>query len=71
MSFKFRGKINNFRESCKITYKPISFLKSIGSLHHSSLSLFEYLRYGNTGCVVFKPGGGTKSERFLPKNQHA
>ena len=27
------------------------------------------LHYGNTGCGVFKPGG-TKLERFLPKNQH-
>ena len=27
--------------------------------------------YGNTGCGVFKWGeGGTKLERFLPKNQH-
>ena len=26
-------------------------------------------RYGNTGCGVFK-WGGTKLERFLPKNQH-
>ena len=25
--------------------------------------------YGNTGCGVFKRGG-TKLERFLPKNQH-
>ena len=25
--------------------------------------------YGNTGCGVFKTGG-TKLERFLPKNQH-
>jgi len=25
--------------------------------------------YGNTGCGVFKQGG-TKLERFLPKNQH-
>ena len=27
------------------------------------------LGYGNTGCGVFKLGG-TKLERFLPKNQH-
>ena len=27
------------------------------------------LYYGNTGCGVFKRGG-TKLERFLPKNQH-
>ena len=27
-------------------------------------------QYGNTGCGVFKQGG-TKLERFLPKNQHA
>ena len=26
-------------------------------------------KYGNTGCGVFKRGG-TKLERFLPKNQH-
>ena len=26
-------------------------------------------QYGNTGCGVFKRGG-TKLERFLPKNQH-
>ena len=28
-----------------------------------------YTEYGNTGCGVFK-WGGTKLERFLPKNQH-
>ena len=28
-----------------------------------------YVKYGNTGCGVFKRGG-TKLERFLPKNQH-
>ena len=27
--------------------------------------------YDNTGCGVFKGGGGTKLERFLPKNQDA
>ena len=27
-------------------------------------------RYGNTGCGVFKQGGGIKLERFLHKNQH-
>ena len=27
-------------------------------------------QYGNTGCRVFKGGGGTKLETFLPKNQH-
>ena len=29
----------------------------------------NYLHYGNTGSGVFKRGG-TKLERFLPKNQH-
>ena len=28
-----------------------------------------HVNYGNTGCGVFKRGG-TKLERFLPKNQH-
>ena len=27
-----------------------------------------HVNYGNTGCGVFKRGG-TKLERFLPKNQ--
>ena len=27
------------------------------------------MHYGNTGCGVFKRGG-TKLERFWPKNQH-
>ena len=27
------------------------------------------VRYGSTSCAVFKRGG-TKLERFLPKNQH-
>ena len=27
------------------------------------------VHYGHTGCQVFKRGG-TKLERFLPKNQH-
>ena len=31
-------------------------------LHHDS-------HYGNKGCGVFK-WGGTKLEKFLPKNQH-
>ena len=30
----------------------------------------NFARYGNKGCRVFKGGGGTKLERFLPKNQH-
>ena len=30
---------------------------------------FNNVYYGNTGCGVFKRGG-TKLERFLPKNQH-
>ena len=34
----------------------------------SLCSVFE--GYGNTGCGVFKRGGGTKLERFLPKNQN-
>ena len=29
----------------------------------------QTLAYGNTDCGVFKRGG-TKFERFLPKNQH-
>ncbi len=46
---------------------------------HQSVSIFKFLyvtqapvkHYGNTGCGVFKRGlGGTKLERFLPKNQH-
>ena len=28
-------------------------------------------QYGNTGCRIFKWVGGTKLERFLPRNQHA
>ena len=28
------------------------------------------MHYGNTGCGLFKGGGGTKLERFLPTNQH-
>ena len=31
----------------------------------------KYIHYGNTGCGFFKrEGGGTKLERFLPKNKH-
>ena len=30
---------------------------------------FMAIDYGNTGCGVFNMGG-TKLERFLPKNQH-
>ena len=32
-------------------------------------SINIYTGYGNTGCQVFQ-AGGTKLERFLPKNQH-
>ena len=31
--------------------------------------MMEGTQYGNTGCGIFKRGG-TKLERFLPKNQH-
>ena len=41
-------------------------------LHIHRLYNYRYntIHYGNTGCGVFKQGGGTKLERFLPKNQH-
>ena len=33
------------------------------------IKMHTYLHYGNMGCGVFKRGG-TKLERFLPKNHH-
>ena len=48
---------------CDIRLRTLFFLSKC--LDSVSLSM----HYGNTGCGVFKRGG-TKLERFLPKNQH-
>ena len=48
------------------------FIKTLCSLVFAiSLEPFivMYQQYGNTGCGVLKRGG-TKLERYLPKNQH-
>ena len=41
-------------------------------IHISLMYLFFFIQisgdYGNMGCQVFK--GGTKLDRFLPKNKH-
>ena len=56
------------------TFRIYSAVLWIASVLYVVVILYQFLRsrcmyYGNTGCRVFKRGG-TKLERFLPKNQH-
>ena len=46
--------------------QPSIFAESTKSVH---IYFSVHVKYGNTGCEVFKRGG-TKLKSFLPKNQH-
>ena len=77
--FNFRNKLILTDEFFEFVHKYIREVKrtEFQVIHYHkmlvTISLFgkegEDARYGNTGCGVFKLGG-TKLERFLPRNQH-